>query len=337
LSSFSQTLGRVVLYWNGSDLLFCLLKKDKMHALEMEEVESLVGAGSRRKATASRARGKKNDMLASVALNKTFLTRVVVVACLAIFALLYTSAVEVDKVDKVDIVRATPVESPPAPTTSSASTPTGSTTESTAGSTAGSTTGSSSGNGDSSSGKVEDESYMYSKFAVVRPLVDHPLPNDATKQALAETWGHWHFWDGDEDMRPKNDYLSKYPHRDIPGDEFPEDAWQADAVFVNHYLNDADQLISRAMEAIFTEYGHGKPLPPEELAARMQMFHWNKVDLKTATGPPEKYTKRGDHGNGGWTTTRSFDGLVRRLLHAMMTSDTFTVVMGGHSASQGQG
>ena len=32
---------------------------------------------------------------------------------------------------------------------------------------------------------------------------------------------------------------------------------------VNHILNDADLLISRTMEAIFVEYGHGKPLPPE--------------------------------------------------------------------------
>jgi hypothetical protein len=313
-----------------------------MHALEMEEVESLVGAGSRKKAAASRGGGINNDILASVALNKNFLTRVVVVACLAVLALLYTSAI-----DKSDIAPATPVESSPSsaaespsvakpkptvsnpapkPTSSSASTPTGSTTS-----------GGGGGGKDSSGGKDTDESYMYSKFAVVHPLVDHPLPEDATKQALAEKWGHWHFWDGDEDMRPKNDYLAKYPHRDIPGDEFPEDAWQADAVFVNHYLNDADQLISRAMEAIFTEYGHGKPLPPEAIAERMKMFHWNKVDLKTATGPPEKYAKRGDHGDGGWTTTRSFDGLVRRLTHAMMTSDTFTVVMGGHSAAAGQG
>jgi len=91
------------------------------------------------------------------------------------------------------------------------------------------------------------------------------------------------------------------------------------------------------MEAIFVEYGHGKPLPPEGLAERMKMFHWSKEDLSTATGPPEKYKKRGSRGNGGWTTKRSFNGLVRRLLHAIMTQDTFTVVMGGHSAAVGGG
>merc|ERR1719491_1213110 len=73
------------------------------------------------------------------------------------------------------------------------------------------------------------------------------------------------------------------------------------------------------------------------MAERMKMFHWSREDLSFSVQPPEKYRKRGDRGNGGWTTKRSFDGLVRRLLHAMMTQDTFTVVMGGHSAAAGQG
>ena len=57
--------------------------------------------------------------------------------------------------------------------------------------------------------------------------------------------------------------MESSPTRDIPGEDFPETAWQADAVFVNHILNDADELIARTMEAIFIEYGHGKPLEPE--------------------------------------------------------------------------
>ena len=28
--------------------------------------------------------------------------------------------------------------------------------------------------------------------------------------------------------------MGKYPYRDMPGDEIDDDAWQADAVFVNH-------------------------------------------------------------------------------------------------------
>eukprot|EP00547_Thalassionema_nitzschioides_P003449 CAMPEP_0194200592 /NCGR_PEP_ID=MMETSP0156-20130528/1126_1 /TAXON_ID=33649 /ORGANISM="Thalassionema nitzschioides, Strain L26-B" /LENGTH=895 /DNA_ID=CAMNT_0038925605 /DNA_START=103 /DNA_END=2790 /DNA_ORIENTATION=- len=163
------------------------------------------------------------------------------------------------------------------------------------------------------------------------------LPIDDTKRdELAEKYGKWGFWDGDAEIRPK-DYLSKYPNSDIPGDDFPQDAWQTDAVYVNHFLNDADKLIDRAMEAIFEEYGHGKPLPPEELASRFHMFHWEKIDMANANEPPSEFSKRGARDIGGWTTKRSMDGLVRRLTHAMMTQDTFTVVLAGHSAAQGQG
>lgn len=179
----------------------------------------------------------------------------------------------------------------------------------------------------------------YEEIATIVPLADHPLPDEAAKNKLAEKWGHWHFWDGDANLRPEEDYLSKYPNKDIPADDFLEEAWQADAVFVNHYLNDADQLITRAMEAIFTEYGHGKPLPPQEEAARFKMFHWTKLEEKDEPIHKvfPKYDRRGDKGDGGWTDQQSFDGLVRRLLHAMMTSDTFTVVMGGHSSAAGHG
>jgi hypothetical protein len=178
---------------------------------------------------------------------------------------------------------------------------------------------------------------LYSKYATVVPIPGEEPLEDAKKKEMIDHWGNWHFWDGDENMRPTKEYTSKYPNMDIPGDDFPQDAWQADAVFVNHILNEADQLISRAMEAIFSEYGHGKPLPIAKLAERMKMFHWDKIDMANSKGPPQQFTKRGDRGIGGWTTGRSFDGLVRRLLHAMMTSDTFTVVMGGHSAAAGQG
>jgi len=175
------------------------------------------------------------------------------------------------------------------------------------------------------------------KIPILKPDVESLPLNDEKRDKLAEEYGKWGFWDGDKDMRPKANYLSKYPNFDIPGDDFPQDSWQTDAVYVNHFLDSADKLIDRAMEAIFTEYGHGKPLPPEKLTERMQMFHWEKIDLSKAKNPPKEFTKRGSRDIGGWTTSRSFDGLVRRLLHAMMTQDTFTVVLAGHSAAKGEG
>ena len=84
-------------------------------------------------------------------------------------------------------------------------------------------------------------------------------------------------------------------------------------------------------------YGHPKPDTATGLAERMKMFHWDKIDLATADDAPEPFKKKGNRGNGGWTTKRSFEGLVRRLLHAIMTSGTFTVVLAGHSAAAGHG
>jgi hypothetical protein len=179
-------------------------------------------------------------------------------------------------------------------------------------------------------------------YSQISAMVPDPFRSTTPRDsdALRQEWGQWGFWDGDEDQRPADDYCARFPQRDIPADAFPDTAWQVDAVFVNHLINDAEQLISRAMEAIFAEYGHGKPLPPEQLTERMQMFRWERLDLSVGldqVATPSKYTKRGDRGNGGWTTVRSQEGLVRRLLHAIMTNDSFTVVLGGHSAAAGHG
>ena len=59
------------------------------------------------------------------------------------------------------------------------------------------------------------------------------------------------------------------------------------------------------------------------------MFHISMINI-TSEGPPAASGSQ-----GGWTTQRSFASLIRRLIHAMMTKDTFTVVLAGHSAAAG--
>ena len=152
-----------------------------------------------------------------------------------------------------------------------------------------------------------------------------PQTKEEKEAALLEKYGEWHFWDGEPEIRPKDDYASQHPHRDIPEEAFPDNSWQVDAVYANHFLNDASNLASRAEEAIFEEYGHGKPLSPEQTMERSKMTKLHKIDLADAKAqPPADYMD-----NGGWTTKRSFDGLVRRLLHSVMSNDVFTVVIAG--------
>jgi len=83
---------------------------------------------------------------------------------------------------------------------------------------------------DSKPDEDNNNAFLYSKYATVLPLVDHPLPNEDEKEAVTEKFGKWGFYDGDEDERPMEDYTAKYPNRDMPGNEFADDAWQADAV-----------------------------------------------------------------------------------------------------------
>jgi hypothetical protein len=263
-----------------------------MQVLEMEEVESLVGNASRKKLGARNNNNNKSHkgVVAACAARSDFLPKIVVFACVLLLGILFLSAKQDEtkleeggsaKVGMADVelkprmtpapVTAAPLptEPPmpvptdppqpaptdipePSPTDAPKSAPTGPPKQDT-------------DDGDDKEEEEDDDDsspYGYSKYATILPLIDHPLPDDTTKEKLAERFGRWHFWDGEEENRPQEDYCAKYPNRDVPGDEFPEDAWQGDAVFVNHILNDADQLIARTMEAIFVEYGHGKPLDP---------------------------------------------------------------------------
>ena len=272
-----------------------------MQVLEMEEVESLVNNAARKRLgdqnkriNANKNNNKAGSSCASCFMKGDFMSKVVVFACVILLGLLYLSAKEDDQPTlNGDIESKTPMPTPvpviktPSPTVKQTEppketpSPTVKTTEPPKETPAPTNPpeqpkeeelvaeppkeDDSNGDGDDDEEAEEDDnnSYGYSSYATIRPLVDHPLPDDETKAELAEKFGRWRFWDGDEDVRPQEDYCAKYPNRDIPGEDFPDDAWQGDAVFVNHYLNDADLLIARTMEAIFIEYGHGKPLPPE--------------------------------------------------------------------------
>ena len=64
----------------------------------------------------------------------------------------------------------------------------------------------------------------YSKRSTIVPDPD-ALPVDEEKaKELAATYGRWHFWDGEEDMRPEDaDMCNGYPSCDIPGEDFEEE------------------------------------------------------------------------------------------------------------------
>lgn len=182
----------------------------------------------------------------------------------------------------------------------------------------------------------DGEGWVYSKYATIVPDPEYQAPDEDTVEAWANEWGAWHFWDGTEEVRPAGDYCAPYPFRDVPAEDFDDESWQADAVFVNHVLDSGEELVRRAQDAIYVEYGHARNLPVHELFERNKMFKWEKIDTTNVDGKPVQPTPDALD-QGGWTTSRSVSNLARRLLHAIMTNDEFVVVVVGGPAAAAPG
>lgn len=145
---------------------------------------------------------------------------------------------------------------------------------------------------------------------------------------VRQEWGVWDFQD--EQQRPVVDF-SKAAYRDLPVSEFPPNAWQSDKNYLDKFLNQATALVDRMQEGIYAEYGwpkmkkDGTERTPEEIKEREEAF---QIHIEP-TDPPKTGV--------GTLSQGAFDGLVRKLLHAMVTNDEFYTVLGGHSAAAGHG
>lgn len=184
-----------------------------------------------------------------------------------------------------------------------------------------------------------DDSEDWSAHAYA-PIPSTVLPDpQLTPERATELEKEWGKWNDivDDVKRPNNEeYCSAHPNRDIPRDKFPKNAWQTDPVYLAKWLDEGLKLVDRGQEAILTEYGLGiKDMPSVPFANRSSTFHLALLDdLNTQGKLPNGMNFPGD---GGFIEKGSFPGLVRRLLHALMTQDTFTFVTGGHSAAAGHG
>ena len=155
-----------------------------------------------------------------------------------------------------------------------------------------------------------------------------PLSNE-NRKALIDQYGSWTLVD--TKTRPTQDFYKKYPNRDIPRSEFPSNAWQIDEEYLGKFLSEAIALTQRAQEGILNEYGYTQGTFENRADP---MFGIELIDdLANATG----LSGRDSISKGGWTTKKSWEGLKRRLLHAIMTEDSFVFAMGGHSAAAGHG
>ena len=198
------------------------------------------------------------------------------------------------------------------------------------------------------------------------------LTSNQRTTLLKQIYGSWTFFDGGAEDRPKVPYMTienaGNPYLDLPEDKFPEESWQTDAVYANHFLDASEKLVKRGQQAIFTSF-HGYGLSNvhtvknankrdddtttaaddytveytmEDADARSSlrrtMFHIEEIDLDTVKSVTELQSIAPSWDKqGGWTTQRSFDGLERRITHAIMTESNFTVVITGSWQSMGYG
>jgi len=144
--------------------------------------------------------------------------------------------------------------------------------------------------------------------------------------------GKFKFYD-DFGERPAPNYAD-FVGGDVPLSEFGTESWQADAVYVNHFLDEAMKLIGRTRNAIYEEYGFpasGTSADRDTAFGFRVLPEWNPKSMNIGL----------TNVDGGTypmvTSEKKFDGLIRRLLHAMMTNEEFRVSMGGHSAAAGHG
>ena len=157
-------------------------------------------------------------------------------------------------------------------------------------------------------------------------------PIDETeRRSMIHRWGEWVLNDPHEVERPNDDFYQAYPHRDVPNHAFPETAWQRDTQYVKSFLQQGLALVNRSMEAILAEYGHDDPAI--SFLDRSSMF---QLHIYSSMEEDEVPTGATNH-HGGWTTFQSWEGLKRRLLHAIMTQDTFHMAVVGDFAAAGHG
>lgn len=171
------------------------------------------------------------------------------------------------------------------------------------------------------------------------PVTNHFQTKDPNSP-YAKTWDHFDFtdpdpqWDGKVRPQPLN--YDGVPNRDVKNSDFPQSAWQRDNKYMMTFLEQARKLVNRTIEAVYGEYGVGispgadwSTLSDEQLAGRDLFAPFMLRPTMEVPLPPD--------GTWSYSTRQSFDGVARRVIHHVMTGDTFKLVLGGHSAAAGHG
>ena len=146
-------------------------------------------------------------------------------------------------------------------------------------------------------------------------------------QATKEQVGAWTQPDFTNLRRPYN--LFTVPHKDLPIQDFPDLAWQANATYVKTFIKEATELVQRVRLAIYREYGWNDDNDKTDDVFAIQTTVGSE-EISIKSGMAAAVNPDGTPQNGvAFLHRDAFNGLVRKLLHAMMTEDEFYVVAAG--------
>jgi hypothetical protein len=172
------------------------------------------------------------------------------------------------------------------------------------------------------------------------------------RNEITQKYGYWNFTHPPPPSSSSSSYslynlYSQYTHQDVPRTDFPMGSWQTNTTYLSEFLPTAIKYVEHCLEALLAEYGHSKydivnheentnngtvSSSSPSLWERAYMF-----DLTILNSNKDKYNLKHPPGNAGFATEASRRALQKRLLHSIMTENSFTVVMGGHSAAAGHG
>ncbi|KAI2497564.1 hypothetical protein MHU86_16918 [Fragilaria crotonensis] len=167
----------------------------------------------------------------------------------------------------------------------------------------------------------------------------------AKMNATKQKYGAWDLVDAYLKDRRANVDFTQCPNKDCNSSNFPATVWQRDEAYTRSLIDEAKKLVQRVCEGIYEEYGHssfhvdGSRKSDQELEQRDQIF---RVLLTNSTGVNDKNVAIDTETNQtllgiAQLSNEAWDGLVRKLLHSMITSDDFFVVAVGDGSAAGHG
>jgi hypothetical protein len=159
-------------------------------------------------------------------------------------------------------------------------------------------------------------------------------------QQVISKWGQWTSLDTSDVVMP--DY-SAYESRDIPSADFPEHSWQRNKDYLKDFLGHGKDLVERVKQGIYAEYGYdsstltGADL--QEMRYKQDEFfsvivyEYDDKNVKIVKGQAVDEQTGQNMPGIAHMNTRAWEGLVRKLLHAVMTSEDFFVVAVGPAST----